>query len=260
MTADEFEETIAVLIAGVGRRMEPKMVDAWRVALSDLSVEQLQAAIVKCLREYKFAGFPPVGQIREWAGAGEGGLRIEDRAALAWDRVLEAIRNVGAYRSVNFDDPAINATIRTLGGWQTLCDAKADELRQFIRPRFLESYRANAAFGVSEAAAEPLAGILASDAGRFGHIAPEPERIETQLPGAVKLLPSPQRETPRRLSVEFTPESVRKFVSSLPDLRKTVQQPEAKPAEPADGDFEDRRRASIAALRRMAGIQKPEGK
>lgn len=259
MTPSEFEQSIAVLIAGVGRAMPPAMVDAWRVALADLSADQLQGAIVRCLREYKFSGFPPVGQIREWAGVGEGGLRIEDRAALAWDRVLEAIRNVGAYRSVNFDDPAINATIRTLGGWQDLCDAKSDELRQFIRPRFLESYRAHVAAGVNEAAAEPLAGILASDAGRFGHIAPEPEQIDTQMPVSVKLLPSPKRETPRRLSVEFTPESVRKLVLSLPDVRKAAEQPVAETVgKLSEEEWSDRRAANMAALRRM--VEQAEAK
>ena len=43
------------------------------------------------------------------------------QALLAWSKVLRAIRGIGAYRTVVFDDPLIQAVIGDMGGWQCLC-------------------------------------------------------------------------------------------------------------------------------------------
>jgi hypothetical protein len=65
---------------------------------------------------------------------------VGDRAMLAWSKVLEAMRDVGAYASVTFDDPAIHASIVDIGGWQACCRGSVDELPHLQR-RFAESYR-----------------------------------------------------------------------------------------------------------------------
>lgn len=44
-----------------------------------------------------------------------------DQALRAWSKVIRAIRGVGAYRTVVFDDPLIHAVIWDMGGWQDLC-------------------------------------------------------------------------------------------------------------------------------------------
>jgi hypothetical protein len=51
----------------------------------------------------------------------------ETRALQAWSKVLHAIRMVGSYDSIVFDDPLIHAAIMDLGGWPNLCsnDTKA---------------------------------------------------------------------------------------------------------------------------------------
>jgi len=41
----------------------------------------------------------------------------EDRAALAWLKVAKAIRKIGTYQSVRFDDPVIHSVIQAMGGW-----------------------------------------------------------------------------------------------------------------------------------------------
>ena len=246
MTRIEFARCVAVLSAGVGREMAETQIDVWFELLGDLTFEQLKAGIVRGLRNYKFAGFPPVGQIREWAGAGGDELRIEDRAALAWGRLLNAIGSVGAYESVDFDDPAINAAVRSLGGWQALCDTSSHELRAFVRPRFVESYRAHVAAGVQSHDAEPLAGIIAGNHGRDGYEAPEPRRIETNLPQTVRVIASAPQQQPRRI----TSESVRKLASCLPTIDlPTVEKPAEKVL--AEPEWEGRRAAQLAALRKM---------
>jgi len=41
----------------------------------------------------------------------------------AWSKVEDAIRLVGPYRSVVFDDLAIHGVLQEMGGWVKLCQA-----------------------------------------------------------------------------------------------------------------------------------------
>jgi hypothetical protein len=64
-----------------------------------------------------------------------------DRSLVAWGKVLEAMRSVGAYSSIDFGDRAIHAAITDMGGWPTVCRSQVDEL-PFLQRRFCDSYRA----------------------------------------------------------------------------------------------------------------------
>lgn len=54
--------------------------------------------------------------------------RKEDRAQQAWTKVEGAMRRVGQYATVVFDDALIHAVIRDMGGWIDLCSVEEDEL------------------------------------------------------------------------------------------------------------------------------------
>lgn len=64
-----------------------------------------------------------------------------DRSLIAWGKTLDAMRRVGAYTSVVFDDGVIHAVIEDLGGWVKACQTELDELPHLQR-RFCESYKA----------------------------------------------------------------------------------------------------------------------
>ena len=51
-----------------------------------------------------------------------------DASMLAWSKVERAIRSVGRYSSVVFDDPIIHAVVYDMGGWVKLCEITEDEL------------------------------------------------------------------------------------------------------------------------------------
>ncbi len=63
------------------------------------------------------------------------------KAIQAWTKVLNAIRTVGQYDSIVFDDPLIHAAILDLGGWGKLCRSDARSL-VFIGQQFEKIYRA----------------------------------------------------------------------------------------------------------------------
>ena len=59
------------------------------------------------------------------------------RAMKAWNKVLWAIRFIGAWDSVQFDDEKIHAVIMDMGGWTQLCRRNSNDLpflaREFER-------------------------------------------------------------------------------------------------------------------------------
>lgn len=69
-----------------------------------------------------------------------------DRSLIAWGKVFDAMRSVGAYQSVAFDDAAIHAAVEDCGGWTQMCRGKLDEL-PFLQKRFCDAYRAYVARG-----------------------------------------------------------------------------------------------------------------
>ena len=72
--------------------------------------------------------------------AKKGSMNLEERSAMAWLGVVSAVRSVGSNRGVNFDDPLIHATIRSLGGWANLCRSKTQYFNSTVRASFLKTY------------------------------------------------------------------------------------------------------------------------
>lgn len=64
-----------------------------------------------------------------------------DTAAMAWAKVIKAIKGAWASESVLFDDPAIHACIRDMGGWPKVAAMKEDE-QGFRQREFETKYRA----------------------------------------------------------------------------------------------------------------------
>ena len=64
----------------------------------------------------------------------------QDSALAAWAKVDRAIRTVGTYRSVIFDDALIHRVLTEMGGWIDLGRKTEDEW-PFVRNEFVNRYR-----------------------------------------------------------------------------------------------------------------------
>lgn len=64
----------------------------------------------------------------------------QDGALVAWAKVDRAVRAVGAYKSVVFDDAIIHRVIEDMGGWVQICGLKEDEW-PFRAKEFENRYR-----------------------------------------------------------------------------------------------------------------------
>jgi hypothetical protein len=63
-----------------------------------------------------------------------------DQASLAWSKVDRALRSVGTYADVIFDDPVIHCVLQDMGGWVPLGDKTTDEW-PFVAKEFQTRYR-----------------------------------------------------------------------------------------------------------------------
>jgi hypothetical protein len=185
MTKEEFLNAMAMLSASVGREVPKPQATVWYQLVSDLTAEQFQAGILETLRTNTFAGLPPIGLIRQNAIGKQ--PAEQDRSLLAWDRVLEAIREHGGYQTVKFDDLAIHAAIRSCGGWVALCEQETEQMITWTKKAFCDAYRAHIASGLlTAAAAARLPGIIAADRANSGYDQPEAIEVATNLP-AIKI-------------------------------------------------------------------------
>jgi hypothetical protein len=66
--------------------------------------------------------------------------RTQDQAAIAWGKVDAAVRRIGSYADVVFDDPLIHRVIVEMGGWIWLGQQVEHEW-PFIAKRFEAMYR-----------------------------------------------------------------------------------------------------------------------
>ncbi len=154
---------------------------AYAMGLDDLPIASIESAVRRAFREKKF--MPTVSELRELAG--DVHCSLADRAIRAWATVERAVVQHGAYRSVTFDDPVVNATIRSLGGWQKCCETPESEFDTFLRSAFLKHYEGLARTGVSDELAAPHIGIFDAENGMRGYGTRQPLLISTGLPPLV---------------------------------------------------------------------------
>ncbi len=168
----------AILLLFEAFRREPTemAIEAYRIGLEGISVEQLRKATTIAIKTKKF--MPSAAELRELAGE----MSIEDRAVLAFDALNRAIDRHHYIKSVDFDDRAINASVNALGGWEAICDTPMSEWHSFFRKRFMETYTAFVRTGrVGESAGAACVGFLDRENHFNGFESDNLVRIETGL-------------------------------------------------------------------------------
>lgn len=135
--------------------LSPTRFEGYFVALEDLSLESVEAAIARAVRECRF--FPKPVELREFVGGS-----VDDAAELAWGSLVHAAR-VGYWDSVTFEDPLVVPVIRQVfGGWPECVDAHCDlpePAWQGKRKEWLALYRAGRRGGRPPEGRQYLAGM-----------------------------------------------------------------------------------------------------
>lgn len=174
----EFGRLMQALCAAFTVEPSAPLLEGYWIALRSLPVEQFRLAIGRALETCR--RMPSAAELRDLAGV----MPPEVRATRAWEAVRSSVARHGAYASPDFDDPAINATIRNLGGWVRICSAEPDEFAKWLRKDFERVYVGFLRTGVTSQSAAPLRGLLEG-----GNSVPLRVQIATGLPITSSALP-----------------------------------------------------------------------
>lgn len=180
MTDDDKRKVAIIALAEMFRKQlsEPGL-RLYAAAIADIPANIVETAVCESAKSCKF--MPTPAELRELAGE----ARIDDRATLAWEAFSRAVASVGYYKSPDFDDPIINATVRTLGGWERWCSMPSDEFDKWGRQEFVKTYAVFSRTGVNGDVAAPLVGCFERENGLLGdHRQNERVPIATGLPWA----------------------------------------------------------------------------
>lgn len=133
-------ETIANCMTMLSETYRQKLtrstLEAYRIALEDIGDEDLLAACTEALKQCKFMPVP--AELREFVHAA--GDSPESRAVKAFAVVDRAVQRLGRGKTVQFDDPLINAAINLCGGWLRFCDATLENFNTWLRKEFCREY------------------------------------------------------------------------------------------------------------------------
>lgn len=178
MNPDDSDKFLSVL-AGVydfyGRELSTFAGEVWMQACERYDAQQVSKALSAHLMDPERGQFmpKPADIVRQLEGT------HTDRSLIAWGVVLETMRTEGAYRSVDFGDPATHKAIEDMGGWTKICRSTLDEL-PFVQRRFCEAHRVYSQRGAIEAPKYLRGEFEAINSASGKAIAP-PVRIQSRI-------------------------------------------------------------------------------
>ncbi len=188
---EQFATLVEALAATFRTEATEALIEGYWMALEDLQLASVQRAVSAAIRQCQH--MPRGVELRQLAGE----MGNATRAVHAWSVLQKAIGQHGAYRSVDFDDPVLNATVRNLGGWQKLCQTTTEEFEKWARKDFERIYGALCASGITEEQGQRLTGIHEQTNFGAGFAIAPPTRVVTGLPphreGIMRQLSAPER-------------------------------------------------------------------
>jgi len=117
-----FKEYMTALAEIHGKQLSSLLNSLYWKALEPFSDEQCEKVFKELILTSKY--FPKPADFIEILGG-----KKEDMAARAWIKVVDTIRQIGNYQSVQFDDPVIHSVFKFWGGWGVTADWKESDLK-----------------------------------------------------------------------------------------------------------------------------------
>jgi len=143
MTEHDFEafaEVWSQALEIYNRSVTPGTIELVFRALERLELDEIRRALTLHIQSPDSGQYPPKpGDVIKFARGDS-----QSRTLQAWAKVERAIRSVGHYRDVAFDDPLIHAAIERIGGWPKVAMVESEKDMVWLRQRFEAQYRAYA--------------------------------------------------------------------------------------------------------------------
>ena len=136
---DRDKEKFAILMTGLSEiynyDLSVAAIEIWFQSLKHYDIEAISRAISVYISSPDASGFmPKPGQIIKLIAG-----TSRDSSYIAWTKVDNAVRRIGNYQTVVFDDPIIHRVISDMGGWCMLC-SKEDEEWPYVANEFQARY------------------------------------------------------------------------------------------------------------------------
>lgn len=181
----KFASSLTALAAVFDKAITPQITEIYFRILDRFDIEEVERGISKTCATLKF--FPKPAELIDAICGGQADL--EDKAHIEATRVLTAIKRVGTYDSVAFDDPVTMAVIsQNFGGWHRFADMRESEEKWFLKD-FAKAYVSFARAGIKQNSALPGRAEIENNFRGFEHrsrlaIIGSPEKVELMLEAA----------------------------------------------------------------------------
>lgn len=161
---DQFQTLLQAVSELYGKPMTPFSVSIFWGALQQYDMAVVREAMNRHITNTDNGQFmpKPADLIRMMQGSSQ------DKALQAWHKVDKAVRQVGTYSSVVFDDPLIHRVLHEMGGWISLGTKTEDEW-PFVAREFENRYRAFASRQELPEYLPVLVGIIEAENRKEGH-------------------------------------------------------------------------------------------
>lgn len=138
-------------------------------ALKRFELDAIKQALTAHVNDTKHGDFvpKPADIVRQIEGADD------VRALVAWTQVDRAIRGVGHWQTVVFDDPRIMVVIEEMGGWMGLCEILEKEV-PFKKNEFVKRYQSYISRPPETFPSKLIGQAEAHNAGEYDEHVPEP--------------------------------------------------------------------------------------
>lgn len=159
----KFHDGIVGVMGFYGKSVSSFALDVWWTALKGHDLAAIVDAFNRHLANPDSGQFPPkpADIIRMLQGS------TQDAALRAWAKVDQAVRRIGTYCDVAFDDALIHRVIQDMGGWISL-GAKAEEEWPFVAREFENRYRGFRSRNESPEYPASMVGIVTAHNSRNG--------------------------------------------------------------------------------------------
>jgi hypothetical protein len=168
----KFHEGMVGVMSFYNKDVSQFSLDVWWNALKQYDLLAIQQAFNRHLMNPDSGQFQPkpADIVRMLQGS------TQDSALSAWAKVDKAVRHVGTYASVVFDDPLIHAVLHDMGGWVSL-GMKTEDEWPFVAKEFENRYRGFKSRGIVPEYRRALVGIAEASNQKNGHDSQPPMMI-----------------------------------------------------------------------------------
>jgi len=146
-----------------GKPMVPAVIELWWNAMKRYDLAAVREGFGRHMHNPDTGQFmpKPADIVRMLGGT------TQDGALLAWSKADRAVRSIGPYETVAFDDPIIHAVITDMGGWVAL-GSKTEHEWPFVAREFENRYRGYRLGGGASDYPPTLAGIAQTENAQRG--------------------------------------------------------------------------------------------